>query len=235
MKSDLPATLETVASQGYRHVEFAGYFGHSPAQISALLQALGLNAPAVHVPPQALLDQPESTLDSAAEAGHEFVVLPWWEQPLRNPEGYRQLAALLNHAGGLARERGLSLAYHNHDFEFSANAEWVPYDFLLQATDPALVCFELDLYWAVSSDRDPLQLINSHRDRFPLLHAKDMDLRGNETDIGSGQMDFPRLLGKLAADTVSYVFVERDEPDNPLQSARRGLAALEEILGSSEQ
>jgi sugar phosphate isomerase/epimerase len=230
MASDLPGTLSAVASLGYANVEFAGYFGRSPREISTILQACNLNAPAVHVPPQALLDQPELTLDTAAEAGHEYVVLPWWEQPLRNPDGYRQLAELLNHAGSLAQERGLSLAYHNHDFEFIANAEWVPYDFLLGETDPTLVAFELDLYWAVSSDRDPLQLINSHHARFPLLHAKDMALSGNETDIGNGQMDFASLLGDLTHDSVSYIFVERDEPENPLESAALGLEKLTELL-----
>lgn len=139
MEKDLPGTLATVASLGYANVEFAGYFRHQPADIQRLLQASGLNAPSVHVPPNALINQPESALDIAATAGHQTIVLAWWEPPMCTPDGYRQLAELLNHAGSLARDRGLSLAYHNHDFEFSANAEWVPYDFLLRATEPSLL------------------------------------------------------------------------------------------------
>ena len=229
---DLPETLADVAALGYTQVEFAGYFAYPPADIRGLLQQHGLSAPSAHVTPQALINAPERTLDDAAVAGHDYVVLPWWEQPQRNPEGYRQLVDLLNHTGSLARERGLTLAYHNHDFEFSANADGVPYDFLLRETDPALVSFELDLYWAASSARDPLQLIRAHPGRFPLLHAKDMDLSGAETDIGSGQIDFTTLLGNLPGEAVRYIFVERDQPQTPLQSAARGLAKLRDILQS---
>jgi sugar phosphate isomerase/epimerase len=230
METDLPDTLAAVASLGYANVEFAGYFRHEPADIQRLLQASGLHAPSVHVPPHALVNEPESTLDIAATAGHQYIVLAWWEQPMCTPDGYRQLAELLNHTGSLARDRGLSLAYHNHDFEFSANPEWVPYDFLLRETDPSLVSFELDVYWAVKSHRDPLRLVSSNPDRFPLLHAKDMDRSGGETDIGSGQIDFRGLLGDLPVDTVNFIFVERDEPEAPLDSAALGLARLRDIL-----
>lgn len=230
MGRDLPGTLAAVASMGYSNVEFAGYFDHKPRDIPGLLQDSGLSSPSVHVPPDALINDLELTLDEAALAGHQYIVLAWWEQPLHNPDGYRQLADLLNHAGSLARQRGLSLAYHNHDFEFSANAEWVPYDFLLRETDPDTVSFELDLYWAVSAGRNPSQLMSSHPGRFPLLHAKDMDTSGRETDIGRGEIDFAALLRGLTTDTVSFMFVERDNPEKPLESAARGLASLNEII-----
>ncbi|MEH6585148.1 MAG: sugar phosphate isomerase/epimerase [Halioglobus sp.] len=232
MERDLPGTLAMVAAIGYTQVEFAGYFGCDPATIVHLLESSGLSAPSAHVTPAELLQHPELSLDTAALTGHQYIVLAWWEAALRNPDGYRQLADLLNRVGTLAQQRGLSLAYHNHDFEFLPGETGTPYDFLLAATDPHAVSYELDLYWAVSSGIDPLQLFADHPGRFPLLHAKDMDSSGQETDIGTGEIDFASLLGALPANSVEHIFVERDEPQLPLASAAQGLNRLQEILGA---
>jgi len=230
MQQDLPGTLAAVAAMGYKTVEFAGYFKHPPAHISELLDQQGLSAPSAHVAPHRLLHRPELALDEAAEAGHKYLVLAWWEETLRTENGYYQLADLLNHVGQLAQTRGLKLAYHNHDFEFSALSNFTPYDFLLAQTNPDYVCYELDLYWAVHAGRNPMDLLVEHPGRFALLHAKDMDSSGAETDIGNGQIDFAKLLGHLPLDAVQYLFVERDEPEAALASAALGLSRLNEIL-----
>ncbi|MEP4149417.1 MAG: sugar phosphate isomerase/epimerase [Halioglobus sp.] len=232
MERDLGGTLAAIAAMGYSVVEFAGYFNHSPAEITQLLNAEGLDAPSAHIAPQALIDQPEMALDDAASAGHRYVVLPGWEEALRNREGYYQLAELLNQVGELARARGLGLAYHNHDFEFSIDADWIPYDFLLTHTDPSCVSYELDLYWAIRAGRTPAELFSTYPGRFTLLHAKDMDANGSETDIGKGQIDFANLLRALPLETVEYLFVERDEPEEPMASAALGLTRLNALSGA---
>lgn len=232
MERDLAGTLAAVAAIGYSQVEFAGYFNQSPADILQLLNAEGLEAPSAHIAPHALIDQPEMALDQAAIAGHRYVVLPWWEEPYRNPKGYHQLAELLNRVGELAHARGLALAYHNHDFEFSAQEHWIPYDFLLTHTDPSYVTYELDLYWAIRAGRDPVELFSKYPGRFTLLHAKDMDATGAETDIGKGQIDFATLLGELPLEAVKYLFVERDVPEEPMASAALGLTRLKTLLAA---
>ena len=50
MKSDFEGTIAKVAQIGYKEVEFAGYFDHSPQDISAILKKNGLTAPSCHVP-----------------------------------------------------------------------------------------------------------------------------------------------------------------------------------------
>jgi sugar phosphate isomerase/epimerase len=231
-RQDLPATLAAIAELGYDKVEFAGYFDHPPASIPSLLAEAGLTAPSAHVSPDALLQYPQTTLDGAAAAGHKYVVLAWWEQPLDTPPACRELADLLNRCGQLARERGLSLAYHNHDFEFATSCDWVPYDLLFEESEPGLVSFELDLYWAARAQHDPLALISANPDRFSLLHAKDIDTSGAETDVGSGQIDFARIIAELPDSAVEYIFVERDEPVDPMASAGKGLTSLKQCMKS---
>src|SRR5256885_4420329 len=50
MEKDVDATIAKVAAAGYQEVEFAGYFGKSPADVKALLDHHGLTAPSAHIP-----------------------------------------------------------------------------------------------------------------------------------------------------------------------------------------
>ena len=56
MATDVPGTLRAIAGIGYKEVEFAGYFDHSPQQIRGLLDDLGLSSPSVHVDAPAMRD-----------------------------------------------------------------------------------------------------------------------------------------------------------------------------------
>src|ERR1700739_3878291 len=49
MKTDFAGTIAKVASIGYKEVEFAGYFNHSPSEVRAILDKNGLTAPSCHV------------------------------------------------------------------------------------------------------------------------------------------------------------------------------------------
>jgi sugar phosphate isomerase/epimerase len=229
MQASVSGTLEQVAKVGYQEVEFAGYYGTPPARLRGWLDTLGLRAPAAHV--DLLSGNHEEIFDAAAELGHRYVVqasLPWSQQ--RSLDAFRRTAETLNRAGQAARSRGLSVAYHNHDFEFRPSGGIVPYDVLLAETDPSLVGMEVDLYWMAKADRDPLRYFAAHPRRFPLCHLKDIDNRGRIADVGAGRLDFQRILAQRGKAGLQHLFVEHDHPPDPLHSIRasyrhlRGLA-----------
>src|SRR5688500_2029088 len=83
MQRDFAGTLERVAAIGYREVEFAGYFDHPPAEVRALLQRHGLQAPAAHVPWDRTGDGWPAALAEATAVGHRFVVIPWLPEDVR--------------------------------------------------------------------------------------------------------------------------------------------------------
>jgi sugar phosphate isomerase/epimerase len=60
------------------------------------------------------------------------------------------------------QERGIAFAYHNHDFEFTRVDDVYLIDYLLQATDPAFVKIELDVYWAAYASVDPVSYYGSY-------------------------------------------------------------------------
>ena len=122
LEKDFDGTLARVAAIGYKEVEFAGYFGRTPAQVRDALRTHKLTSPAAHVDYPTLSDPAKwaRTLDGAASMGQQFLVNPWIDESVRNQSGFWQRAAeVYNTAGASARKHGIQFCYHNHNFEFA--------------------------------------------------------------------------------------------------------------------
>lgn len=227
MERDLPGTIAALAEAGVREVEFAGYFDYSPRQLRSLLDVHQLTAPAAHVP---IPRDWSPVLDAAEALGHQWLVVPWVGNDVRATlDGWRRLADQLNEAGRLAQPRGIRVAYHNHDFEFTPTEGQLPLDVLAERVDASLVDFELDLYWAVKAGQDPLALLARMPNRFPLWHLKDAGPAPARLmlDVGAGTIDFASLFAAPNARTLRHAFIEHDEPTAPLASVRASASALQ--------
>jgi sugar phosphate isomerase/epimerase len=220
MKQDMERTLEQVAAIGYEEVEFAGYFGHEPKAIRAMLDRCGLKAPAAHVSEKLLTGEWARIFADAKIIGHEYVIVPSTEPDQRRTlADYQRLAARFNRAGDAAKREGLAFAYHNHEYEFTSLEGRTPYDTLLDETDPKLVKFELDLYWLRAGGFDPLVVFARWPKRFPLVHVKDMTADGRMVDVGAGVIDWKAIFAKRKQAGIEHCFVEHDEPADPIWSA----------------
>ena len=219
MQEEFAGTLGAVAGAGYQEVEFAGYFDHSPEEVRTLLERVGLDAPAAHVPLAALSEDLAGTIATARAIGHRYLVCPWLAPEDRaSIERYKELAGLWNEVGQACRDAGLRFAYHNHDFEFEAIDGKLPFDVLLDETDPELVEFEIDLYWITKGGQDPLRYFERYPGRFSLCHVKDMDTSGAMVDVGKGQIDFSAIFARAEQAGLEHFFVEHDQPADPLAS-----------------
>src|SRR6266700_4812494 len=119
MKSDFEGTIAKVAATGYKEVEFAGYFDHSPKDVRAILDKNGLAAPSAHVSYDLVEKKWLETLDAAKIVDHSYVICPWVDEKQRKePTGWKRAADLFNRAGEASRKAGLQFGYHNHSFEF---------------------------------------------------------------------------------------------------------------------
>ena len=106
----------------------------------------------------------------------------------------------------------MTFAYHNHAFEFEKLAENVPYDILLENTEPELVSMQLDLYWIVYGGSDPIDYFNRYPGRFELFHVKDMsggDTR-ESTEIGNGTIDFKTIFAEKEKAGMKYFYLEQE-------------------------
>lgn len=233
MRRSVPETLRAVAELGYREVETHDLFGLSPERFRAELDRVGLVSPAGHVPLQEIRENPGATLGAARTLGQRWVIVPWIDEAQRTPDGYRELAEALNRFGAASRDRGIRAGYHNHEFEFLPLEGGISgFDLLLAETDPALVDFELDLFWAVKGGSDPLTLFQQHPGRFPLCHVKDMaDIGGEQrmVAVGQGEIDFARIFGQGEQAGLRHFFVEHDNPPDSLASLRTSIEHLRQL------
>ena len=234
MVVDVGATLARVAEIGYREVEFAGYFDRSAEELRDLLDDLGLTAVAAHVSLEEMRDDAAGQIAAARTLGMRYVIVPWIEEADRQTlADYEAIADELNQLGERCREASLRFGYHNHAFEFEVPpgqaTERVPYEVLLERTDPELVTMELDLFWVVKGDREPLDLLARHPGRFSLCHVKDMDAAGAMVDVGAGQIDFAEIFRAAEQGGLEHYFVEHDEPDDSFASVAASYAYLDDL------
>ena len=229
---DLPGTLAKVAEIGYRDVEFAGYYDRTPQEIRDLLARYGLRAPSSHIPAAEMRGNWKKTLDDAKIIGHEYVTIPWLGDGDRTTlDDWKRTAKLFNQAAFDAKGAGLKFAYHNHDFEFRTVGGLVPFDVLLAETDPSLVSFEMDIYWVVRAGRDPLEYLTRFPTRFSMFHAKDSagPPRHTMVDVGQGTIDFRKILAEGMKVGVQHVFVEHDNPADPMASIANSYQFLSKL------
>jgi sugar phosphate isomerase/epimerase len=232
MQQSVEGTLEQVAASGYRLVETAGLYGRQPAALRELLGRNGLRTTSGHYP----FDQVESgeALTTARALGQTWVVVPSLPRNLHDSRAaYGELANRFNRIGEKCRAAGLRFAYHNHNFEFETFGGTEPvYDTLLASTDPALVSFELDAYWAYKSGYDPVRYFERYPGRFALLHVKDGTAPPERAmvDVGKGVIDFGRLFATARTAGLQYAFVEHDQPTDALVSFRASRDHLARLL-----
>lgn len=238
LQQDFEGTLERVAEIGYRHLEFAGYYNRTPEQVRALLDRLKLASPSAHIGVPLLRQDLAGQLAAAKTIGQSYITVPSY--PYAQGGGlaaYKEAAAELNRWGEACRAQGLRLAYHNHDREFlTAEGGVTGHDVLMRETDPALVDFELDLYWAVRGGHDPLQLFQRYPGRFAMWHVKDMQDPQNTkamAPVGQGTIDFKSIFAHAAQSGLRYFFVEHDNAattGGSLASLRTSFAYLHQLL-----
>jgi sugar phosphate isomerase/epimerase len=231
MQRDVPGTLAAVAAIGYREVEFAGYFGHTPAALRELLDRHRLSAPSVHAGLGELRRDAGAVFEAARVLGHHFITVPSLAAGERaSKSALAAVARQLNEHGAAAQALGRRLAYHNHDFEFAPVDGVTAFDVLLGETDPELVSFQLDVYWAFRAGRDPRALLLAHPGRFSMLHLKDSAGPPQHAmlEVGAGVIDFAALLAPGPGLDVRHAFVEHDRPGDAVASVR---ASFEYLAG----
>ena len=230
MAVDVPGTLRRLAEIGYREVEFAGYFDHTPAEIRALLDDTGLLSASAHTSLQLMRDTPEQLIESALTVGHEYIVLGWLHPDDRTSlDDYRRHAELINVFAEQSHSAGLKFAYHNHDFEFETMDGVRPMDLLLAESASSRMQLELDLYWINKAGADPFAYFEKHPSRFPLCHVKDMDDDGSMADVGSGTIDFVALFAARELAGFRRYYVERDDAADTLARAANSFSAVSRL------
>lgn len=245
LKENPKKVLKEVAKAGYAYIESAGYedgkfYGMEPKDFKAFLEDIGLQPMSTHM----AMITPENAdrlIADAKAAGFTYFVIPippmgmFTYDPETRQMGMKgtaqELANLLNTFGEKCHKAGLKLLYHNHDFEFKKDAEGnTTIDYLLQHCNPEYVNFQMDLYWVTKAGADPVAYFEKYPGRFKIWHVKDMDDQGRFAPVGTGSIDFKRILANKGLSGLECFFVEQDAtfnetPMEAIKISRKGLDA----------
>jgi sugar phosphate isomerase/epimerase len=231
--ADLPGLLQLLADIGYREIEPFSYHGRTPEEFRALLDDAGLRLIGFHVGWDRWTGDRDAVFEEMQLLKTPFAgVSGIFPNPPATTAAYREIAATLNQIGEEAADAGIRFYWHNHAYEFARDRGRYLYDILVEETDPDLVFFELDIYWAVTGGVDPLRYLESRRQpqwRWPLFHAKDRDANGDFADLGTGTIDFARIFSALDNKHYHHYLVERDSLVHPAETARIGYEYLRNL------
>ena len=214
LRDELPKdhrdVLKQVASFGYKQLEgYEGpkgiYWGMKNTEFKKFISDLGMNMVSSHCKWEENLEQKAG---EAAEIGMKYLMCPFLGAK-SNIDFYKQTAEKFNKAGEVCKKAGIRFAYHNHDYSFKQVEGQIPQDVMMQATDPSLVDYEMDIYWVVAAGADPVAWFNKYPNRFKLVHVKDR--KGDESVVlGTGTINFPQILKEGHKKGVDYYIVEQE-------------------------
>jgi sugar phosphate isomerase/epimerase len=239
-EQDFFGVLKQVKDMGYDYVEFtADFFGYTAVQIRAELDKLGLSAISAHVPIDLMIDDMDKVLSDFGTLGCKYFAVPWLDEARRpGTPAWPTVVEQIKKIGQACKSAGITLLYHNHDFEFVKVDGEYALDLLYSAIPADILQSEIDTCWVKVAGVDPAQYVLKYANRCPVVHLKDFVMAGLEKPaklyaligadgkddaaveegessfdfrpVGYGVQDFPAILAASEKAGAKYVVVEQD-------------------------
>jgi sugar phosphate isomerase/epimerase len=237
MPNDPKGVLKEVSLAGYKQIESYNndplgiFWGMSNIDFKKYLDDLGMTLSSSHCD---INKNFQKTVDDAAAIGMKYLVCPSIDKQ-KTIDDYKKIAAQFNQCGELCNKAGLKFAYHNHDHDFTTIDGQIAQDIYMQDTDSSLVDFEMDIYWVVTAKQDPEAWLKKYSNRFRLCHIKDRKKGTTErevsVDLGTGSINFSKVLKTARDNGMQYFFVEQEKYENstPLKSMRVDAEYMKEL------
>lgn len=262
MEADMEKALQAVKEMGYDYVEIAGgRYGHTGAENKALCEKYGLHCVCAHQSPSFYIEDKADALGYIKELGVEFCAIPLTMGRLDTlRDRWDETVALYQEMSQAFRAEGITLLYHNHDFELvTLEGDTKPLlDKLLE--EVPLLNPEFDTCWLSYGGYSPAEYIRKYAQRVDVIHLKDYKLKNMEqkpmyaqvaekgwgirpekrsdagfgyTPLGTGVEDFDPIMEAARESNARYLIVEQDESRerDPLEAAAMSRAFLKERYG----
>ncbi len=238
MAEDFEGTIRKMKEYGYDGVEFAGLFGKAPEEVRSICDEIGIVPISAHVPYYDMLENPENVLNDYAVIGCKYVAVPYLTEECRpGTPGWQSTVEGIDKIAAAAKQLGIQLLYHNHDFEFVKLGEEYALDILYNTVPADLLQTELDTCWVKVAGENPADYIVKYSGRSPVVHLKDFEMGQNKggslykligideeehneessfcfRPVGYGEQDFGAILAACEEAGAQWVVVEQDEPSN---------------------
>lgn len=232
-QKDLPSVLEAVAKMGYEGVEFAGYYGHSAAELKKLLGANGLKCCGTHIRLDSLQgDALKETIEFNQTIGNKYLVVSWMPPTYAlSARSVKDKAKVYNELAEKLSPLGMLVGYHAHAHDFHKVDGEPAWNILFENTSQSVI-MQLDIGNCLSGGGDPIATLKRFAGRATTLHLKEYG-GSPEAVIGEGDVDWEEVftICERQAKTDWYI-VEHERPaGDPLKNVARCLKNVRKILG----
>ena len=238
---DFAGTMKKLGEMGYDGVELAGLYGKSAEEIRDSIKAAGLTAISAHVSYDELAGDLEKTLQDYETIGCRYIVIPWLGEDRRFGTAlYEETIKEIPVISEGCKKHGMTLLYHNHDFEFAKTLDGTYALDQLYAEVPADVLgAEPDTCWIQVGGPDPSEWLKKYSGRCPLVHVKDFRRKADGVDLlalGEGEQDFPTLVKTAKECGAQWLVIEQDDHPygTPMGDMKKSLNYLKELGKESD-
>jgi sugar phosphate isomerase/epimerase len=213
-EQDFVKAMQEVKKMGYEGVELAGLYGYTPEEVRDILKEVGLVPISAHVSYQEFKQDITKTAENYATIGCEYVAIPYLLEDQRyGTEYFEGFMADVPAIAAACQKVGITLMYHNHDFEFlkTTEGEYV-LDYMYRTYGKEVWQVELDTCWTKVAGEDPATYMKKYEGRLPVVHLKDYS-EGTPFEfraVGQGVQDIPSILDQAVAGGSQWLVVEQD-------------------------
>lgn len=233
-------TLDSIAMLGFTEIEGGG--GRiAPEDFKKLCNDRGISIPSTGTGYENLVKDPMKVAEDAKALGAKYVMTAWIPHKTGafNFENAKKAVSDFNAAGKVLKEQGITLCYHIHGYEFWPHEKGTLLDYIIQNTNPEYVSFEMDVLWVQFGGGDPVKLLKKYKDRWKLIHLKDLrhgvkkDLSGgtsieNDVALGTGEIDIKGIIKQANKIGIKHFFLE-DESSSITSQVPQSIAYLKSL------
>ena len=203
MAADFLGTLKKVKAMGFEGGEMAGWHGYSAKEVKAMFEEADLTPISAHGAYQDLMPEIEGLVKDYSYIGWKYIVIPYLPEDLRyGTEKYPEVVEGIKKIGEVCNKYGITLLYHNHDFEFAKteSGEYV-LDALYNEIGTDLLKTEIDTCCVNVGGENPSAYVRKYTGRAPVVHLKDF--------VGSKSQNMYKLIGIESNEEESNTFEYR--------------------------
>jgi len=226
---NIAATLDTIKSLGITEMEGPNPKNVSPEDFKKMLAERGIKMTSIGLDYGAIAKDPEDAVKQAKFWGVKYVMVAWIPHGSTfTIDDAKKAVDDFDRAGKVLHDNGITLCYHAHGYEFGPYEDGTLFDYLAKNTNPEYLSFEMDIMWAFHGGADPAKLLYKYKDRWKLMHLKDIrkgianDLTGgtsqlNDVALGTGQLNIPEILKAAKAVGIKHYYIEDESPNHAAQ------------------
>lgn len=217
---DFSKTLKKVADIGYKVVQVSGTCDFEPQWLKEELLKNDLKCVLTHIPPVNLQGDIKKIVDDHKIFGCNHIGIGGMPGEMRGSiEGYNEFKKVYIPIAEEMRDLGAKLMYHNHWFEFDKLDGKDVIERIFEDFPEDSIDFTLDLGWADFAGCDVIKLIDTLKDRIPIIHLKDYADMPTDRDIQfpaylrpiyEGKLDYDAYINALKKTNCEYMLVEQD-------------------------